>query len=711
MLILKCIFVIIFLARPLLGDPFTAIKGNLEGLKVKGVPGKLLVFGKSSVPILTEKQNGKESILMAASEYERGKVIAITHEGFMHPSNLRWMEQSLSWLSQRKKDHFTIYTNQKNLVSKFRDKITIEYSSKIKGIKTDVWVIHSHQIKDMQEVEALRHHVSNGGGLLVSGLGWAWKIYFSKGQRLDRDFLGNKLLHHFGMAFIDGSVRAGNQGAFSFTDKAPVHLHLDEQLRKLEDKNSDLSQLEEAIRGLPLDQLAWTRELVKKIDQKTKQDLIDFKQPIKSHHTYQRLKVILQAKRMKVSDVNEVEAHASASHFPGMPKYGYELTSIEREIINIKPKFNSTGVYAVAGQVFELVVPDHVIGKVTCRIGSHSDKLYHLNSWKRFPEITIAQKITKKKTKLNSSFGGLIYLEFHKGFKDEELKVEFNNVIEAPLYLHGQTDLKSWKDKIRFFPGPWAEIGSDKVIVTVPSEMVRDLDQPDILMQRWNEVLDHCAELAQIPLERTRPERFVCDLQISAGYMHSGYPIMTWMDQKRNLVDVNNLVEGNWGFYHELGHNHQKPSWTFDGTGEVTCNLFSLYVFEKLCGIKPDQYKRTSGKIRDLRVKKYLKSPNLELWKTSPFLALDMYVMLQQEFGWAPFKKVFLDYQKIDKKLLPKSDREKIDQWMQRFSLTVQKDLSDFFIAWGFEFSSDVMQKVSHLPKWQPQEVKKILSL
>ena len=24
--------------------------------------------------------------------------------------------------------------------------------------------------------------------------------------------------------------------------------------------------------------------------------------------------------------------------------------------------------------------------------------------------------------------------------------------------------------------------------------------------------------------------------------------------------------------------------WTFDGTGEVTCNLFSLYVMDKLCG-------------------------------------------------------------------------------------------------------------------------------
>ena len=57
---------------------------------------------------------------------------------------------------------------------------------------------------------------------------------------------------------------------------------------------------------------------------------------------------------------------------------------------------------------------------------------------------------------------------------------------------------------------------------------------------------------------------------------------MTLSDQYDKLVDVNNLMAGSWGLYHELGHNHQNRDWTFDGTVEVTVNLFTLYVYDKV---------------------------------------------------------------------------------------------------------------------------------
>ena len=44
-------------------------------------------------------------------------------------------------------------------------------------------------------------------------------------------------------------------------------------------------------------------------------------------------------------------------------------------------------------------------------------------------------------------------------------------------------------------------------------------------------------------------------------------------------------TRSNWGFFHEVGHNHQNPDLTFHGTVEVTVNLFDLYVHEYLCGI------------------------------------------------------------------------------------------------------------------------------
>ena len=45
-----------------------------------------------------------------------------------------------------------------------------------------------------------------------------------------------------------------------------------------------------------------------------------------------------------------------------------------------------------------------------------------------------------------------------------------------------------------------------------------------------------------------------------------------------------------WGFFHEMGHNHQQPDWTFDGTGEVTNNVFVLYILDTVCGITSHQH-------------------------------------------------------------------------------------------------------------------------
>ena len=132
------------------------------------------------------------------------------------------------------------------------------------------------------------------------------------------------------------------------------------------------------------------------------------------------------------------------------------------------------------------------------------------------------------------------------------------------------------------------------------------------------------AELATRPIERERPERYVVDVQISAGYMHSGYPIMTHDDVAAALVDLEKLMHqghgGVWGFYHELGHNHQSRDWTFDGTSEVTVNLFTLYVFDRVCGTPPRETRDVLGARRQTVVQKYRDSgSSFAQWKSDPF--------------------------------------------------------------------------------------------
>ena len=84
-----------------------------------------------------------------------------------------------------------------------------------------------------------------------------------------------------------------------------------------------------------------------------------------------------------------------------------------------------------------------------------------------------------------------------------------------------------------------------------------DLEDPDDLMNWWDEALEMEHELYGF-LPWPRVERAVFDAQISAGWMHSGYPFMAHDLSVPDVVNVSYMSEnGDWGMFHELGHNHQ----------------------------------------------------------------------------------------------------------------------------------------------------------
>jgi len=223
-------------------------------------------------------------------------------------------------------------------------------------------------------------------------------------------------------------------------------------------------------------------------------------------------------------------------------------------------------------------------------------------------------------------------------------------------------------------------------------------------MEFWNKVLDVQADLCGQPLQRERPERIVCDRQISAGYMHAGYPVMTQMDVEKQFVDLRLDPGGRgWGFFHEFGHNHQSRDWTFDGTGEVTVNLFTLYTMEQF-GLDPrtTHPEQRAERKTNKRNAHFAAGSPFDKWKSDPFLALIMYSDLIDEFGWEPLKAVFREYRQLKNEERPKNDNEKRDQWMVRMSLQIGKNLGPYFDRWGVPVSQSAKDSIKELPEWNP---------
>ena len=97
---------------------------------------------------------------------------------------------------------------------------------------------------------------------------------------------------------------------------------------------------------------------------------------------------------------------------------------------------------------------------------------------------------------------------------------------------------------------------------------------------------------------------------------------------------------------------------------EVTCNLFSLYCMETLCGKPPGTgHDAMKPEAVDKRLRGYLgMSDKFERWKKDPFLALTMYNQLRAGFGWPTYQKVFAEYRDLPKAAQPKSDDENGDR-------------------------------------------------
>ena len=401
---------------------------------------------------------------------------------------------------------------------------------------------------------------------------------------------------------------------------------------------------------------------------------------------------------------DQVRAHPAAADFPGVPPADAPRIASTVTVDTRVPRWHSTGLYAAPGEIITATVPAGAVhAKLKLRIGCHKDLLWaeKIEAWKRIPEITRTYPITETVTRAANAFGGPVYLEVPEDCALGSIEVKIENAVAAPLFVLGKTDLAAWKNEIRNAPAPWAELVGEKLAISMPSANVRQLDNPDEVMKFWDRVVTAEDELSG-QTNRTSPERFVLDRQISAGYMHSGYPIMAWLDQANKVADLDSLKKGNWGFFHELGHNHQRPDWVLAGTVEITVNIFSMYCFEKVCGLPRHGHNAMSDAGREKNLKAYFSDPSAS-WTGKPFTGLIFYYQLIEGFGWDAFHKIFIEYRDLPKSERPKNDDEKRDQWLVRFSKIAGKNLGPFFEAWRIPTSEAARNSVTNLPVWLPE--------
>lgn len=697
--------------EPGLAGTEALFQGTKKLTKV-GVPGPLSVFRERTEVIALGRSQGVSCPLVVAANYGRGRVLAFGHGGYLGRDSIAqnsvFMTQALRWLGKNQKI-IKVAARTGDLSELCQSqKMTFQWHKKLEDFNLQHWnvVVINPRNNDSEALyKKLRAYVREGGSLMVAGLGWGW-LQLNRGKSLATEHPANRLCRPFGVAWGLGYM--DRIEPLSIKDPRRRMGKADWALSQFEDSKARAKlpkpalqqgcvMLMQCIYALP-ENHTFVRRLRTLLGSVSVR--IDAKAPLTWRRPLARLKCLMDQESQQ-----SWAASPSAADFPGAVPDGVARISSSVVTTGVRG-WQSTGLYAAPGQ--DLVIDCKNFKGCAVRIGCHSDELWHKDKWRRHPEISRRFELTAARQTVGHSFGGLIYIEC--GHKGRALKI--SGAVAAPRFVLGQTPVGLWKAWLRRNPGPWAELESGKIIVTLPSKYVRSLEDPEALMKAWDRVLDCYAALGQRPLP-DRPERIVADRQISAGYMHSGYPIMIHMDQAKNLVDRALILgEGKktlWGFWHELGHNHQRPEWTFRGTVEVTCNLFTLYVLNKISGIEPSKHVRFKAMLTKARAF-WKRGAPFKDWQRDPFLALYMYVQVQAEFGWGVFEKVFAEVRDLKLAERPRTDADKRDQWLVRLSKACGRDLGPFFKIWGVPVRDKARAACKQWPVWLPETMKALAS-
>ena len=694
-----------------------------------GWPSPILPIGRWAFPIgFTEGGYTSDIPVISASHVGRGKMIGYGHESWVTGGGIEETEFSLraiEWVCGKNSNIGLAYGSG---FDHFKDELeseghTVYLSSSPNNLSNldclldEFWNGHNDQ-----DNSNITDFLLSGGGLIMGGHAWYWSYSNSD---LSHNYPGNKIANITGL-FVS------NAWGYNSVDLSEIPHELSRPhtaTKAIKEDRNDGDKLSDYDANVVKETLSICTTVVSL-------DFDEFWSPLRETVNVTGWTVIQYGTLWQnvgynlgddpVADVllrveealtqnlpaNELPAHPSHTEFPGsVPSNASRISrsvTIDGNQSGLPSNFGysqarsplrmSTGLYAAPGEVVTISLNETLVNQgIWILIGAHSDNLWGKDQLHRFPNIVRNWYVENSTMDVGNAFGGNIYVNIEAGSTLGIFDVLISNAIESPRYFHDSTNISDWLLNQRNAPAPWAEIGSELFILTVPSEEVRNLENPDELMDWWDQALSMEHSLYGFT-PWPRVERAVFDAQISAGWMHSGYPFMAHDLSVPDVLDLEYMSEnGDWGMFHELGHNHQWMPSTLPGNTETSCNFASVYLMEELVGTSG--HGATDADQRNQRMRNYFDDgSNISNW--SVWVALDTHLIIKEQWGWSPFTSALSVYYDLPNSEVPVGDTEEFNSWVLHLSNSTGFNLAPYHDAWGFPLTEDTFSALDSLPVW-----------
>lgn len=251
----------------------------------------------------------------------------------------------------------------------------------------------------------------------------------------------------------------------------------------------------------------------------------------------------------------------------------------------------STGLFAPAGELIAIDVPAGAVG-LSAQVGAHTDVLSSAFSVRQ-PLMTTTVQLFPGTNYVRNLFGGTVYIKASRSLATP-VQLSFTGAVVAPDFILGTTNPAAWAIAIQATTVPWAELRSNNVIFTLPTETLKRLPiaDPTALMTRWDEIFQKDV-IGWLGLSQTAtdlrhkminlPTRIIEDIQPAVGYAHAGYPIVTTQNDSwyKHFTSIDSLNQNNWGIYEQIGRNFQSNFWNWSGLENTTNSLFAFQVAQR----------------------------------------------------------------------------------------------------------------------------------
>ncbi|MGN1359492.1 MAG: M60 family metallopeptidase [Kiritimatiellia bacterium] len=716
------------LAPVLQAAPATLPKELAEGVRAincDGLPGTVLVLSDEAFPIARAKNwDGTATFAAAGVTYGKGRAIYLGHPSFLtsgklSDETLAFHSNAIRWLVRNKPaPQIGVYRNA-----------AIRNALKRAGIEstliTDTADFPRYDLIasvdfTVQNAPAYLDFVRNGGGLLGAGLGWGWKQIASRTRAVSfaDDFGDNRIFGPMGILMGDiGIVRPDKQGFPLDPQTVPNGTRADDALQ-IAAKDTYSSREQKRQVAVVLSQMAAV--LPPSLPQGVLEKIAVFakhpdaakvpspEHPVEPEDIFARLAILARKAAYETDRFRHWPADPAAEVYPGLVKPGTPTISREIEIDAAVPRWHSTGLFAPAGSRIAFTFPDGAADwNLRIRIGTTQDDLSGAaKGWKRFPLVTTEAPVLQSRVELTSPFGGLVYIIVpdQPPAADKRFTVRIDGAVMAPWFKLGRDTAEGFFEECRQTGAPQGEVEGLNYIITFETTGLAQCKDPEWVAAYWDRYLDACQWLSGLPPRRF-PERLCSDIQLQGiGVLHDGYPMMALVNRRNPsavILDRQALERAQaWGVYHEIGHNHQNPAWTPEGTSEVTVNLFTLLGISKVSGrsFRENGF-ATARAVADAKVRQWVASgKRFENWKKDPFLALEFYARLVETYGWDVLARVFAVYRKPGF-ALPRTNGDKWNVFAREFSAAVKQDVAAVMRQWSLPVSDAVARHCSQYAK------------